>query len=265
MIKENFWQFVYMREKIRVRKHGGMPEPWTSDERLQRYWFPNIRREHDRTTMWFRAMVRDVVKDPQTLLLAIVTFRLFSKIETGELLLPMLTTVGYERAMLLRALGPFRTLFNQHIPLGTLPRNLEHAVRVMDRFAERIDEYSTRMEDFSLERSHKVLSHGTGIGPAIAYEMVCDLRHTSWIPHPIDTLTWASPTVMACEAASLMLGTELRHTRSADRFLVISYMKDLLLESHSNWEMSEAHRALCLFYNWARKARPPRRYHRWNS
>lgn len=273
MKKDQFWRFVHEREKIRRRKEGGMRQPWTSDERLQRYWFPNIDRERDRTNHWFRAMVRDVVEDRQALLLAVVTFRLFSRIEIGELLLPMLTTSGYSRNTLLRTLGPTReSLFNQRLPVGMLPRGLDQAVRVLDRFEERLDEYSARLTDFSLEHSHRVLSHATGIGPSLAYEIVCDLRRTEWIPHPIDSMTWAAPTPAACEAASFMLGTELRHTRSEDRYLVIAHMKDLLRESRfaaydfvNDWEMSEAHRALTLFHTWARKAKPNRRYHKWNS
>lgn len=267
MMKDSFWWFVKERERVRVRRDCGQHEPWTDDVRLKKYWFPNVRREHDRTNIWFRAMVRDVVKDPKTLLLAIVTFRMFSKIEVGELLLPMLTSVGYERTTLLSTLGPVRyPMFNLHVPMGILPRSLGHAVRTLDRFAYRLDEYHARIEDFSLERSHKVLAYGTGIGPTLAYEIVCDLRNTVLIPDPIDALTWASPTMMTCEAASMMLGTELRHTRSSDRFLVIAFMKELLSESQfGNWEMCEVQRALCLFYVWARKDRPTRRYHRWNA
>lgn len=273
MKMNDFWWFVSEREVIRLRKESGQPDPLTSDERLRRFWFPNIKREHDRTSVWFRAMVQNAIHDQQTLLLAIVTFRLFSRIEVGELLLPMLTSVGYERTALLNTLGPTREhLFNARVAYGMLPRSLGAAVRILDDFYDRIDEYAARLEDFSLQRSHQVLARSTGIGQTLAYEIVCDLRRTAWMPHPLDALTWAAPTPMVCAATSMMLNQELRPTREADRLAVIDFMRSLLPKacsmasaSKSEWELSEVHRALCLYYIWAREACPTRRYHKWNS
>lgn len=50
LIKE-FYDFVYERESIRVRRLAGLPrEQWTQDPILQTYKFTNVKREHDRTT-----------------------------------------------------------------------------------------------------------------------------------------------------------------------------------------------------------------------
>lgn len=50
MIKE-FYDFVYERESIRVRRLAGMPRDlWTQDEVLATWKFTNVKREYDRTT-----------------------------------------------------------------------------------------------------------------------------------------------------------------------------------------------------------------------
>ena len=50
-----FFRFMAKREALRLRKEGGKPWPWSSDEILNTYKFTNVRREDDRTTRWMRA------------------------------------------------------------------------------------------------------------------------------------------------------------------------------------------------------------------
>lgn len=48
-----FIDFIVEREAIRLKREKGMPAPWTDDPILQMYRFTNIRRKHDRVSMWF--------------------------------------------------------------------------------------------------------------------------------------------------------------------------------------------------------------------
>jgi len=58
------WTYIEERERIRLRKEGGTPWPWTEDPILQAYSFTNVRRIHDRTTQAFLAIYRDHAKVP---------------------------------------------------------------------------------------------------------------------------------------------------------------------------------------------------------
>ena len=54
-----YFELAREREQIRRRRLAGNPPPWTADPVLQRWRICNVRREDDRTTMWFREHVRD--------------------------------------------------------------------------------------------------------------------------------------------------------------------------------------------------------------
>jgi hypothetical protein len=54
-----FVDFVRERETIRKKKEAGKSWPWTADPVLQKYYFCNVRREHDRTTKWIATNWRD--------------------------------------------------------------------------------------------------------------------------------------------------------------------------------------------------------------
>lgn len=51
---QEFYDYLMMRERIRIAKAEGKPWPWTEDPILQKYKFTNVRREHDRTSMEMR-------------------------------------------------------------------------------------------------------------------------------------------------------------------------------------------------------------------
>jgi hypothetical protein len=100
----------------------------------------------------------------------------------------------------------------------------------------------------------------------MAYEMICDLRHTKVLQDAPDAHSWALAGRSATEAAGGLLNRDLRSTRRADRAATVQVMGELLQESQAEfpgWEMSEVQRALTLFHFWAREPKPPRRY-RWN-
>ena len=44
--------WIREREAIRLKRAAGLPQHWTDDQILRACFFTNVRREHDRTTMW---------------------------------------------------------------------------------------------------------------------------------------------------------------------------------------------------------------------
>ena len=55
-----------------LRPEAGLPAPWTDDRILRDYYFTNVYRELDKTTVWFRENVRDPLRDDPRVIFATV-------------------------------------------------------------------------------------------------------------------------------------------------------------------------------------------------
>lgn len=84
---EQFLYWIRERHQVHVKRLVGKPKPWTDDEVLQRYFFTNPYREHDKVTTWFRKNVREPLRNDPAVLMATIIFRWFNLPSTGEILL----------------------------------------------------------------------------------------------------------------------------------------------------------------------------------
>lgn len=76
-----YWTLAVRRQEIFERRMAGDPGPWTTDPILKQYKFCNTFRASDRVSQF---LIRDVIYDgkkrsPESTLLRIILFRLFSK------------------------------------------------------------------------------------------------------------------------------------------------------------------------------------------
>jgi hypothetical protein len=82
-----YWRFAAERQSVFFRRLRGEQPPWSDDPILQTYKFCNAYRASDRVSQF---LIRDVIYQPgftaEDTLLRIILFRLFSKIETWQLL-----------------------------------------------------------------------------------------------------------------------------------------------------------------------------------
>ena len=85
---EMFKQFVVDRYLVHLNKdYYKQPKPWTNNRILQNYKFTNVRREHDKTTIFLLDMLEQHKDDTfYNKVMNIILFRLFNKIETSQLL-----------------------------------------------------------------------------------------------------------------------------------------------------------------------------------
>ena len=255
-----FWYFCAEREQIRQRRKAGAAPPWTDDPRLSRHWFPNIHRFDDPTSLWLYENVIVKINDPEHLILAVIIFRLFGSRKAGETMLPMMLESGYDEAEFLRLVGPLVRPFNTRLARHLRARDLDDATAIMDRLTALGARYPF-FRDASLREATGMLSSIHRIGPELAYEMVCDLRHTRVLCLAPDNRTWALPGYAATAAVGSLLSLDLLNTRQADRATVIHFMHKVLNESpDTSWEMAEAQRALSMYHFWVRESHPPRRY-----
>lgn len=258
-----FRWFVQEREWIREHKEQGAAYPWTKDERLANYWFPNIRRMDDPTTVWLHGgLLRYLDGLPESQILAAVAFRLFGSQETGEAFAPVFFGSGFWHEGFLESVGPLERPFNTRLQRHHRSLNLESVMATLGALHAENGRWHL-LRGASLREASRALRDVPGIGPELAYEIVCDLRRTPVLQSAPDARSWALPGRSATEAAGALLGRDLRSTRQADRQATIELMQDLLIESQAefpDWEMSEIHRGLTMFHFWTRDKRPTRRY-----
>lgn len=90
---DRFWWFIAERMNIWYKRVIlREPEPWTDDKILQVYSFTNVSRDLDKASIWERKNILSKLDEPceslelrkKSVLLNILIFRLFVKIETGE-------------------------------------------------------------------------------------------------------------------------------------------------------------------------------------
>lgn len=88
MNREIYRMLVYYikeRYAIRLRKESGEPRPWTDDPILRDWRFTNIRREHDRESLW---LLNNISTNPdlslQDKILNTIVFRLYNRHQTAE-------------------------------------------------------------------------------------------------------------------------------------------------------------------------------------
>jgi len=87
-VYELYWKFAYERQKAFEARAKGQAGPWTDDPVIQEYKFCNVFRAADRVSQY---MIRDICysaenNDSIDRLFQIVAFRIFSNIETWNLL-----------------------------------------------------------------------------------------------------------------------------------------------------------------------------------
>jgi hypothetical protein len=86
-VYDTLWRFAAERQRILRRRLQGETPPWTTDSILARYRFTNAYRASDRVSQYLiRNVIYDRAWDSQDLILRILLFKIFNRIETWEYL-----------------------------------------------------------------------------------------------------------------------------------------------------------------------------------
>lgn len=257
-VGEFFW-LARERYRIRERRLAGLPAPWTTDSVLRAYRFCNVFREDDRTTVWFREHVRSKIADPYHLFLATVGFRWFNRIETGEKILDVLLSSGWNNQAVRARLQGVNPIVTGAYMIKT-PANLsklEGILWCMDRVDSR--HYDGVARARGLQEAHAVLTEVPYLGMFMAYEIVSDLRHTCLLASAFDILSWCSLGPGATRGLQWL--TEREFSRASQQDLMLTYCQHLLECSRAEefwpkewprWEMREVEHWLCEYDKWKR-------------
>jgi hypothetical protein len=204
-------RFLYWcRERwdIYLRRRSGAPKPWTDDEVLRDYFFTMPYREKDKTTVWFRDKFRGPMRDSPSVLMGTVIFRWFNHIPTGVVLLSSRLLEDWNSMRALMILGPLRNKGTQ-IFTGAYMINSPGGVPKLEAICGRVSGVWRDREDLvnrfvvplcfgptrglTMEEAHGLLTRYDGMGGFMAYEVVCDLRHTFLLENARDVMTWCNP------------------------------------------------------------------------
>lgn len=274
--------FLYARERqaVLMRRRSGQARPWTEDHILDTYRFCNIYREDDATTQWLARWVRDPLASRPEVLLAVVLFRWFNRIGTGEAIFRQ--TVG------LNDRGRVGTPWSYLLETGeTEP--MEHAIRrfcgrgpyvtgayiiktpdgmdkvrgvlwCVDQFCrlsvsarpdkmfgdrlmgwrEMADTLLGSRGSYRLEDVWQWLREFPYLGDFMAYEIVTDLRHTDLLRDAPDIYTWANPGPGAMRGLNRLHGRDLHHRQPKHVF--VCEMRDLLRLANEDFKHIWPHR-----------------------
>lgn len=264
--------FAYARERhyIYLRRVAGDPPPWTEDPILQRYKFTNVYREVDRVTRWCRQHVRERYHtQPAHLLMGLVIFRWFNRIETGEAIFSQRNLwlgadyssneTAFDRYMstwdtsclresILKFVGkkgPWvtgaYTINTRSAGLGL--NKLDGVLRLIDIFARKdVEEQAhlmvSRRGRYTLQEFCRWAQvDAPCMGPFMAYEVACDLRWTPLLDRAPDILTWANPGPGAQRGIRRLMGDEDKHAvgRAMSEDEALEAMRLLLKFSERLW------------------------------
>ena len=239
--------FAYARERhaIYLRREMGLPRAdWTEDRILKEYRFCNVFRELDTTTIWLREHVREPLRDKPEVLLAVVLYRWFNRIRTGEAVFlqgflddgrsawekfldDSDTAVLKESILAYCGKGPYVTgSYIIKTPDG-IPK-LPGVLLCLRRFMKNTPVYP-RMQPpadwqtvarnllspytrgfFSLESTWEWLRNHDHLGDFMSYEVVSDLRYTDMLDKAPDIMTWANPGPGAMRGLNRIHGRDLK-------------------------------------------------------
>ena len=185
--------FMEKREKIRMLKEAGAPEPYTDDEILRTGRFCNVRREDDRTTRWVAEHWRTPHANDPVLFLAMTIARLVNKTET-------LDALGYplpwdpERFLSVMAAcdTPYGSAYTITVKKGYPSKPAFQVAEIFGplwdarafvrpRAGDTLERFSTRLSDFKY------------LGSFYRGQIIADLKYVEPLRSAADWMTFAEP------------------------------------------------------------------------
>lgn len=241
------------RYQILLNRRAGKPKPWTTDPVFLNHRFCNVRREDDRTTIWFRENIRDPLNkisylSPGVILLAIVAFRWFNKIETWDSIL----SSGVELEMIFAKWNSkwIKQEIEDHCKApyitGAYIIKTPNGKTKVDGILWCIDEFKKLLDNgkfdlithgtASLERATSLLEASPFLGKFMAYQIVADARFTRLLNCAPDIFTWAQPGPGSTRGIGRVFYNDVNkftYGSLKDEKIIIEHMYQLLERSRS--------------------------------
>lgn len=195
---EKFFSIARERYQILLNRNAGLPKPWSTDPIFQTEYFCNVFRENDKTTVWFRENIRNPLRnEPQKVLLAIVAFRWFNKIETGERIKEFLLGEWDSVKVHNRLASQKPVVTGAYIiktPDGM--NKLKGVLWCIDQFKKLLDEGTFNKimsERASMKEACEILKAAPYLGNFMSWQVCSDARQTCLLENACDKDIWAQP------------------------------------------------------------------------
>lgn len=287
-----FFKYARDRHQIYLNREAGLPrDKWTADPIFKVYRFTNVFRELDRTTIWFKQNVRDKYSDDiNNAILSTVVFRMMNRVETGEAIfrdddllggfsqydnlasIVLYTRLGrrpqvqsalqkMKKAIIRRSgHGPYVT--GAYILTGPAGLDkLDGMLWVIENFCMGSEFNELRqLRNASLCDAHEIFKRVPYFGKFHSYEIVTDLRYTTYLGRAMDVNTWCNVGPGARRGLNRVMGRDYKDKTTSTAQMLVE-MRDLLKLSIHNelwpkvwmkWEMREVEHTLCEFDKYER-------------
>lgn len=231
-----FFKYCRERYQILLNRRAGLSKPWTRDKILQRYSFCNVRREDDKTTVWFREAFRS---SPKVTVFSCVAFRFFSRISTGKILVQHNLLADWNEKLARKVLKDVHPLVTGAYIVKAYPgmTKLEGIIRVLRPVWKAQQEgLFDDTKGCTLERAHQKLMVFPYVGTFMAHEAIMDLRFTPILSNAPDWATWAAAGPGAARGLSRVTGKPLDHFNyhgEKSRAEMLELMRYIRLRSQS--------------------------------
>ena len=270
-----FFKFAIERHNIWTRRNEGEKWPWTSDKILQTYKFTNVFRELDAVTVWMRKNITqpNANDDPMLMLFNCALFRFTGSpapYDAGTL--PKWTNdfsakvrTRYKTAMA-GAIANGQQVFTGAYIIPNLGLAMAKQDVVIDVILKPLWEHlSEAPKCFKPQNTMKPVfdwlhqMDGMGGNGFMAYEIVTDLRWTSYYSNPpADRMSWANAGPGARRGLNRILDRDLDKRMSAtDACLemggLLEFANEGMWPSHfPKLEMRDIEHTLCEFDKYER-------------
>lgn len=284
-----FFYWINERHRIYMERKAGKPFPWSKDKILCEHKFTNPFRQHDRVTQeWTKRYIKLIAADSggrqvkdEDILFHCAMFRLYNWPETYDALHFGLRKWDLKKAVeILHA----RKKDGKQIFTGAYiipsagkpdkPKTIAEALETLydGRSKEDIENkkkpnrilFARKLRrKQSMKLATQLLQKIPTIGPFIAYEIACDLRHTRLLADARDKMSWANAGPGAMRGIHRLLcgeyewpkGKEKPDYNKAMRALLKLAPKSLsalVRKCETPFEMREIEHSLCEFDKYMR-------------
>lgn len=272
-VMERLCYFIRERQQVYLKRKAGTRKPWTDDIIIQTCYFCNIRREQDKTTEWVDKHIREPLANRPEVAFAVLAFRWFNYIPTGEVLLQndgavpstdkILKSVlcKWDAAKIKKLLANQKQIFTGAFTISPSGSTKPKLDRVIDDYIQPVWEHRKVLYSMAecsyLWSAFNVLSRFPGMagGGFMAAQVIADLRYTYMLDEAKDAKTWCCLGPGSTRGLNRLLGRPVDSPRPSDWQDQMVTVQDILNEKLRlvpKLHMQDCQNCLCEFSKYER-------------
>jgi hypothetical protein len=208
-IFDTYWRFAAMRQEVFFNKINNLPPPWTGDPIINTYKFCNAYRASDRVSQY---LIKNVIydnnrsKNEEEVILRILLFKIFNKIETWKYLEKQL---GEYITLSNFDLNIYSNILQEAMNLGHViytsaymscaskefgyDKKHQNHLALIDKMVvqERVDKRIVKAKNF--EDVFHIIQEYPLLGKFMAYQLATDINYSEIINFDENSFTIAGP------------------------------------------------------------------------